>query len=209
MPDPDLLERAKRSFCAEDHIVNVYEGERIPLVREDGSELIGITGTDGAFGATIDGTEIGGDLIVMQPGSSFGTHVHVGDHLLFCVRGEGQVYIDGELRPWREGDTVFIAADLPHGVTTYAMEHFEAQGLIRDEYLGVDRASGRDVGLMTDSDGRRAGEFVILAVGVPHKHVDDPTRMKLVSEAEEQHAIARMRALERGEEPPPPLPPIA
>lgn len=193
--DHRLLEKARRAFNAEQHIVNFDDKEWLPLFEENGDQLVGIRGKEGAFGLTIEGHEIGGDLIQMQPGSSFGTHVHPGDHLLYCIAGEGQVYIDGELRPWRAGDTVFIAADYPHGVTTYDIDHFRHKGYFCTEELGHDLASGREVCKMWHQDDHDLGAaFVILAVGVPHKHVDAKDRMHRVrSEQEENELVAKAK----------------
>lgn len=206
--DRDLLQRAHRAFVAEQHVVNVLQGEWLPLYREDGEQLVGIRGRAGAFGLMADGKEIGGDLIEMQPGSSFGTHVHEGDHLLYCIRGEGQVYIDGEMRHWEEGDTVFIAADFPHGVTAYGIEHFRQCGFLDHQALGTDLASERPVHEMRrdpsaahrhdDGLGLDAA-FVILAIGAPHKHVDDHDRMHLVDDATEQRMVQAMRDRDREE----------
>lgn len=186
--DHRLLEKARRAFNAEQHIVSFGAQEWLPLFEENGAQLVGIRGKEGAFGLTIEGHEIGGDLIQMQPGSSFGTHVHPGDHLLYCIKGEGQVYIDGELRPWEAGDTVFIAADYPHGVTTYDIDHFRRKGFHCTEELGRDLASGREVCEMRDG-GRDDASFVILAVGVPHKHVDAKDRMHRVRTEQEEHEL--------------------
>lgn len=200
--DVDLLQRARRAFVADEHIVNVLEGGWLPLFEEDGTMLVGIRGKAGAFGKTIEGQEIGGDLIEMQPGSSFGTHVHAGDHLLYCIAGEGQVYIEGRMRHWRKGDTVFIAADYPHGVTAYGVDHYEAEGFeyVTDGYESTDVASGREVHQMhrpvhAGEGGPRNARFLILAVGVPHKRVDARDRMRRITNpAEEEAIVERIRA---------------
>lgn len=204
MPSPEpILRQAQRAFTAEDHIVNVlHSHDWLPLYREDGEELVGIRGKAGAFGATIEGHEIGGDLIEMQPGSSFGTHVHPGDHLLYCIQGEGQVYIDGELRPWSKGDTVFIAAEYPHGVTCYSVDWWRRERFyVPEREIGTDLASGREVAAMVQNpryehrhEAPVDASFVILAVGVPHKHVDARDRMHLVDEKEEQQLVDKARS---------------
>lgn len=115
---PEPLLTAARRFSAPDHLRNVMAGEWIDLHDETGRVLVGIRGRPGAFGMTLDGQEIGADLIEMSPGSSFPLHVHPGDHLLYIVAGYGIVHVDRLDRRVREGDTIFIAAEAPHGVRT-------------------------------------------------------------------------------------------
>ncbi len=67
---------------------------------------------------TFSGYEIGVDFIEMQPGSAFALHVHPGDHILYVVKGTGCVHIDGVDHRIKDGDTIFIPAEYPHGVKT-------------------------------------------------------------------------------------------
>jgi quercetin dioxygenase-like cupin family protein len=113
-----VLESAVRSFSSSDHLKNVLEGQWVSLYDEEGRELPGIRGRTGAASMTVSGYEIGVDLIEMQPGAAFGLHVHPGDHILFVVKGAGCVHIDGINHRIREGDTIFIPAEYPHGVKT-------------------------------------------------------------------------------------------
>ena len=107
---------ALRSFSPEEHIRSVLEGEWIELVDEAGRGLPGIRGKIGASIRTAQGVELGADAIEMQPGSAFPLHVHEGDHVLYVIRGEGVVHVDGRDHRVREGDTITIAAEYPHGV---------------------------------------------------------------------------------------------
>lgn len=112
-----VLYSAARQWAAEQHLQNVLDaGEWVPMFDSNGNRLPGIRGKRGAGATKIDGTEIGADLIEMQPGSAFPLHVHDGDHVLYVESGTGAVHIDGENRQVKKGDTIFIAAEYPHGV---------------------------------------------------------------------------------------------
>lgn len=112
-----VLHSAVRQWVAEDHLRNVLErGEWITMLDSDGKPLVGIRGKIGAGATKVDGTDIGVDLIEMQPGSRFALHVHDGDHILYIESGIGFVHIDAVDRPVKKGDTVFIAGEYPHGV---------------------------------------------------------------------------------------------
>ena len=80
--------------------------------------LAGIRGRLGAAALSLSGHEIGVDLIEMQHDTAFPLHVHAGDHILYVLAGPGVVNIDGEDRRVETGDTIFIAAEHPHGVKT-------------------------------------------------------------------------------------------
>jgi quercetin dioxygenase-like cupin family protein len=113
-----ILETAVRSFSSSEHIKNVLDGQWTSLYDEAGHELPGIRGRAGAYSMTFSGHEIGVDLIEMQPGSAFGLHVHPGDHILYVISGIGSVHVDGVDHRVKEGDTVYIPAEYPHGVKT-------------------------------------------------------------------------------------------
>ena len=90
----------------------------VHLLDDDGTVLPGIRGLAGANGATGLGDAIGADTIEMEPGSAFPLHVHPGDHILYVVTGAGFVHIGGVDYPINRGDTIFLPAELPHGVHT-------------------------------------------------------------------------------------------
>jgi quercetin dioxygenase-like cupin family protein len=115
-----VLVAAARSFCKEEHLRNVLEGQWTDLFNEHGQKLEGIRGRIGAYSMTCSGHEVGVDLIEMQPGSAFPLHVHPGDHILYVVEGMGCVHIDGVDHKVTAGDTIFIPAEYPHGVKTLA-----------------------------------------------------------------------------------------
>lgn len=88
----------------------------VRLLDDDGSILAGIRGRSGAAGFCKDGAPMGADEIEMEPGSAFPLHVHPGDHILYVLSGEGYVQIDGADIAISAGDSLYLPAELPHGV---------------------------------------------------------------------------------------------
>ena len=127
MPRPkDLREQMEaafvESFNPDDQIINLGEASWMQLVGEDHKPLPGIIGKAGAKGnAKVGGetVEIGADMVSMEPGSAFDTHVHKGAHILHFTEGRGMVHINGTDRKVDQGDTIFIPALYAHGVKTY------------------------------------------------------------------------------------------
>lgn len=113
-----VLDDAVRQFVSSEHLRNLLAGAWVPLHDEEGQELVGIRGRIGAAAIAASGHEIGVDLVEMQPGSAFPLHLHAGDHILYILAGPGLVHIDGADRQVTAGDSVFIAAEHPHGVKT-------------------------------------------------------------------------------------------
>jgi quercetin dioxygenase-like cupin family protein len=111
-----VLYSAVRAWVSDEHLRNILQGEWTPMYDSDGKPLKGIRGRVGAVGTSMHGLEVGVDLIEMQPGTAFDIHVHDGDHVLYVESGQGSVFIDGERRSVKRGDTIFIAAEFPHGV---------------------------------------------------------------------------------------------
>lgn len=111
-----LLKQAQRKFVEEDHIANLLEGEWVPLFDQWGNELDGIRGRMGVAAMSMSGHEIGVDYIEMDPGAAFPLHDHPGDHILYVIENEGVVHAGGEDHRVRAGDSIFIAAEDPHGV---------------------------------------------------------------------------------------------
>ena len=107
-------------FDRRHHIRNVLNGEWIDLVDEVGTSLPGIRGQIGAASHTTEGRDFGADLIEIRQGNAFPIHQHPGDHILYVIQGSGLVYADGTDHPVAAGDTIFIPAEHPHGVTTPA-----------------------------------------------------------------------------------------
>ncbi len=111
-----VLESAARKFIVDQHLKNLLAGEWVEMFDADGKLLAGIRGRIGAYATKVDSTDIGVDLIEMQPGSAFPLHEHDGDHILYFVSGEGIVHINGVDHAVKTGDSIFIPAEYPHGV---------------------------------------------------------------------------------------------
>lgn len=187
--------RADRRFSGDRHLRNLLlDGEWLPLFDEAGNQLVGIRGKEGAYGprdlAGLDelagaigvrgaSEEIGVDLLELQPGAAFPLHVHPGDHILIGALGAGTIRVEGVAYPITPGTTVFVAADLVHGVGTH--ESLEA---IPEKW-----GRSRDAFVLA------AGTFRLYAVGVPHKHVSAEDRMLLVDDP----GAARDRLADEGE----------
>ena len=115
-----VIEMAVRDFATDEHIRNLRTGEWVALHDDSGRRLEGIRGRIGVAATTNAGEEFGIDLIEMDPGSAFPLHTHPGDHILYVVEGRGLVHVDGEDHGVVRGDSIFVPAELPHGVKTYA-----------------------------------------------------------------------------------------
>lgn len=66
--------------------------------------------------AVPDGTSrhLNAGITALPPGYRGGTHVHDAEELIICVRGSGDLVIDGQ--PWHlaEGSVLFAPANAPH-----------------------------------------------------------------------------------------------
>jgi len=111
-----VLMHAARRWTKSKHLKNLLKGSWTKMYDSEGRLLKGIRGRIGAVATGMTGHEVGVDLIEMQPGTAFPLHVHDGDHVLYVESGTGAVHINGKKRPIKKGDTIFIAAEYPHGV---------------------------------------------------------------------------------------------
>lgn len=59
---------------------------------------------------------LGVDLIHVKGGDQFPIHTHPGDHLLYCVSGEGTMSVDGVTYRIRPGDLYMVDGNVPHAV---------------------------------------------------------------------------------------------
>ena len=64
--------------------------------------------------------ENGAFVVDYPPGAVLPLHTHPGDHILYVVEGRGLVHVDGEDHGVVRGDSIFVPAELPDGVKTYA-----------------------------------------------------------------------------------------
>lgn len=116
-----LHSNAKRLFDPAEHLVQLKAGNFVPMYDELGKVLDGIRGKLGAVGLSAFGEELGLDYVEMEPGAAFPLHVHPGDHILYFVgEAEGLVHVDRQDIHVNPGSSLFIPADYPHGVKTFA-----------------------------------------------------------------------------------------
>lgn len=59
---------------------------------------------------------LGGDLLVVPPGSGFPPHVHPGHHLLLCLAGPGTFSLAGTTHTVGPGDLYMVEGGVPHAV---------------------------------------------------------------------------------------------
>lgn len=107
-----------RAFDAIRHIRAIHRCETVQVMNGKGGALEGVTGRSGARATGHAGHPLGLDEITMKPGSRFELHEHEGDHILYVLAGVGGITIDGVTHELSTGDSVFVPAEYPHGVTT-------------------------------------------------------------------------------------------
>ena len=54
-------------------------------------------------------------MVIMEPDGIVPLHNHPYVHEVYVVEGEGAVLLEGEEKPMKEGDFVFVEGDLVHG----------------------------------------------------------------------------------------------
>lgn len=107
-----------RGFNPTGHLRSLEQCPRVQVRDGKGSDLTGVTGRSGPQAVSFSGHALGLDEICMEPGTRFDMHEHEGDHILYVLEGEGAIWIGGSLYPLKQGDSVFVPAECPHGVTT-------------------------------------------------------------------------------------------
>jgi quercetin dioxygenase-like cupin family protein len=107
----------QRPFDAERHIVNLENCPKEPVTDGDGGILEGIFGFAGVASVLENGHAIGVDIINMAAGSAFPLHTHPGAHILVIREGRGSISVDGVDYHLGSGDTIFVPAQYPHGVS--------------------------------------------------------------------------------------------
>lgn len=98
-------------------IQNFGDTEWTAMVDDAGNTLTGIAGRAGVVGQPEGEREIGVDEIRIEPGCAFPLHTHPGAHILYVTQGQGYLHAEGRNRVIRAGDSVFVAAEFPHGVS--------------------------------------------------------------------------------------------
>ena len=112
-------------FKPSEHIIDVHNASWEDMYDNYGNALPGIKGRPGSVGITLEGKEIGAEIIRMRNGSEFPLHLHEGSHILYCLKNAGSVHINGQDYPFEEGHTIFIPAQYPHGVGTLDSDDFD------------------------------------------------------------------------------------
>lgn len=59
---------------------------------------------------------LGADLLHVKAGDQFPVHTHPGDHLLYCVSGEGTMTVGQVTYPIHPGDLYMVDGMVPHAV---------------------------------------------------------------------------------------------
>jgi quercetin dioxygenase-like cupin family protein len=59
---------------------------------------------------------LGADMLHVAAGDQFPVHTHPGDHLLYCVAGEGTITVDQVTYTIRPGDLYMVEGLIPHAV---------------------------------------------------------------------------------------------
>ena len=107
-----------RGFIPSQHLQSLSVAADIQVRNGNGGDLLGVTGRSGVQAVSFSGLPMGLDEIVMVPGTKFDLHEHEGDHILYVLEGNGGIVIDEVFHPLGPGDSVFVPAEYPHGVTT-------------------------------------------------------------------------------------------
>jgi quercetin dioxygenase-like cupin family protein len=64
------------------------------------------------------------NLAQMEPGAHFGAHYHsVKDEIDFVIQGKANMTIDGEVRPIKSGDLIYIPPGTVHGFDALETEN--------------------------------------------------------------------------------------
>lgn len=107
-----------RRFIPSQHLQSLAQAAGVQVRDGQGGDLVGVTGKSGVQAVSFGGLPMGLDEIVMEPGTRFDLHEHEGDHILYVLEGRGGIVIDEVTHPLGAGDSVFVPAEYPHGVTT-------------------------------------------------------------------------------------------
>lgn len=59
---------------------------------------------------------LGADMLYVRAGDQFPVHTHPGDHLLYCLAGQGTITVDQVTYTIRPGDLYMVDGLVPHAV---------------------------------------------------------------------------------------------
>lgn len=105
------------AFDPQQHIVNLRDCPQEEVSDGAGGVLQGVFGLSGAVAFLDNGDAIGLDSITMAAGSAFELHTHPGAHILVVQEGKGSITIDGVDYVVVDGDSIYVPAKYPHGVS--------------------------------------------------------------------------------------------
>lgn len=99
-------------------IRNIDQTSRSPVKME---------GVKGATMAVMVGREDGAPNFALrqfeiEPGGNTPRHAHDYEHEVYVVSGEGEVLLEGQYRPVRGGDVIYVPADQEHQFRASAQE---------------------------------------------------------------------------------------
>src|SRR5262245_9945599 len=57
---------------------------------------------------------LGADMLFVKAGDQFPVHTHPGDHLLYCIAGEGTITVDKVTHKIYPGDIYMVDGMVPH-----------------------------------------------------------------------------------------------
>lgn len=94
------------------NIVDVAESLPWDGVAVHGAPAVGIP--------MLSNGHLGVDMLHIEAGQQFPVHTHPGDHLLYCVRGEGTITINETTYRVTPGDIYMVDGSVPHAVGAYS-----------------------------------------------------------------------------------------
>jgi quercetin dioxygenase-like cupin family protein len=64
------------------------------------------------------------DLTQLAPGTHFGTHYHsISDEIDYVIQGQANMTVNGEVRPIKSGDLIYIPPSIIHGFDALGNEN--------------------------------------------------------------------------------------
>lgn len=111
--------------------------------------------------AMLTNGQLGCDMLHVKAGEQFPVHTHPGDHLLYCVRGEGTITVDKIVYRVVPGDIYMVDGAVPHAVGAYTDHWLLAIGSPHKAVDAPDRMA------FVDWDGQPAVNPLLAAVVAP------------------------------------------
>jgi quercetin dioxygenase-like cupin family protein len=86
------------------------------LIIKGGERKIKMGKSDGTGNPLVALNNFGADVIRLAAGKGFEKHTHVGDHILFVLKGSGFVEYNGSEHPINPGLAYLIPGEVEHGI---------------------------------------------------------------------------------------------